>query len=277
MKIYINHINVAKSAAKRLRTICGSGLELARYHDTVAKMLGYQNYFELTQTTKKQKHEASALDECLTIGEQEQRLLFQALQLQTEMNFDRVESLKVALELRLTAGDKKSPTLLYPDYDKNHFVSVKADDGYIDIFLLNSSRSRKRSEYLLEILAEEPEQDNYYEFLEVFHQQPENIRSIAYLLEQLVAEKERESGYAMATSLVLLVRDLINELPTTGKLRFSYTPYEHRMLFSAIALAKSVFDYLQVTGGAAELAMAYQTLSMLVGKESEYHIQALDA
>ncbi len=275
MKIYIHHINVAKSAAKRLRSIYGPGLELARYHDVIAKMLGYKNYFDLTQTTKNQKHGAFELDEVLSPNEQEQRLFFQALQLQTEMSCDRVEAFKLALQLRLTAGDKKSPALLYPDYDKNHFVTVDAGDGFNEVFLLNSSRSRKRNEQLLEMMSESDGEDHYYDFLEVFHEQPENIRCIAYLLEQLVAEKECESGVAMATSLVYLVRDLINELPTTGKLRFSYAPYEHRMLFSAIALAKKVFDYLQVSGGSAELAMAYQTLSMLVGKESEYHVQAI--
>lgn len=276
MRFILENITVAKTAAKQLRNQYNPEIPLHDYHTVIAKMLGYVDWFELEKKTKKGNLAVSPYDEMIGQEEQQRRIQFQSKAFEEFMGAEPLEAYDHALALRLTAGDKTSDKLYLANADRNHFISINEGDA-IRVMLHLSRRSRKVEQEQIDWASSS--EDCYYDYLDIFNSKPENIRSIAYILDELVNNNdELLSGLRMAQSLKSILDRLISELPKGKNVKMSYQPYHHRVFLSAIILAKDIFDYVGDSASSRRLADYYHQIKGIMDRDDgAYHIPSIDA
>jgi len=270
MRIYLDNINIAKSAAKRLKNSLSNDFPLNKYQIVIANMLGYANWDELHKVTTSKHNKPSPFDEEISQEEQKIRLNYQKNRLAHIFDMEEQKAHAQVLFLRLTSGNKQSENLYLSNYSNNHFAYTYEDDGSVSIEVILSFRSNNKEDELLEMVCDGGgyESEDLEIWFELSKQQPEGIRCHAYLLETLIENNDFDRAKEPANNVLMMVRSLLKELPNNKIIHFDYAPYKHRYLIDAITCAKEIFEHHRLDLQVKELTTALVGLSELLARPS---------
>ncbi len=192
MRMFFESMTLPKKAAKRVQSYFSADVygkaKLSECQEITARLLGYSDWHELNQVTKSGKQQPSLIDEEVSAEEQKQRIDYQAETLGYFSPSTEPVLRKIALELRVSAGNPLSTKFDEDGYRQNTVFfwqpygeepewrfrpSIRADEIRQELYGLIEQWSRGQLNF-----------GDYQVKLEhIIDNQPENLVPYLYILE----------------------------------------------------------------------------------------------
>lgn len=195
MRIYFDKLTLPKKAAKRIQKHFSpedspfeQKLPLSKAQEWAARMLGYDDWYELQKITKSKDYPPSDLDEEASSQTQNERINFQADVLGSFLPQTEPILLELALKFRVSARNSESSKFSHDGYRQNTLLYWEPYGGNPEWRFMPSGRSQEKREMLDALLIKVSDYEiNFQDYIaqleRLIESQPENITAYLYILE----------------------------------------------------------------------------------------------